>query len=311
MRYLFSLFLFYTLPAIAQQPTAYILKGYLGVAGGESFTYRLEFKDSAGFINGYSYTYMWEKNEIKATIAGTIDRDKKTIAFRETGIVYNHGFESNTTICLLDAVLTYHMDGISMVLDGSFKSSDAGNVYCGRGSLSFTGNTVIDGLFAKRELANTNTAKPTPHLPSKPAKQTPMRIVYDTTRNKTVIAPPVAVISVSTPKKITTGTEAVYEWNTDLINLSIWDGGRMDGDVVTILFDDQVIAKRYPLVTEQKNFSFPLTDKNMHTITIIANHEGSELPNTADIMLMDGEKKYRVVAYNAISKRVVIRVRKK
>lgn len=307
LRFLFLLFL--TVPAAAQQPVSYILKGYLGVAGGESFTYRLEFKDSSGFISGYSYTYMWEKNEIKATIAGFIDRDKKTIAFRETGIVYNHGFQSNITICLLDVLLKYREEGGAMMLAGPFKSADAGDVYCGKGTVSFTGNAIIDGLFVRKGNATTPAAPPQP--PSvKPPARSPMRVVYDTLPKKQVtVAPPPS--SSNEPAKITAGTEKTYEWNTSVIDFSIWDGGWIDGDVVTILFDDQTIAKNYPLVAARKTFSFSLDDKETHTITIIANHEGSELPNTANIELQDGNLKYNLIAYNAIGKRAVIKVRKK
>ena len=68
----------------------------------------LVFRDSLGAVNGHSYT--WEKGEkptkeVVASIVGRVDKKNKSLSFREDKITSNKGFESNVTICLVQAVL--------------------------------------------------------------------------------------------------------------------------------------------------------------------------------------------------------------
>ncbi|MBE8968977.1 hypothetical protein IQ277_22970, partial [Nostocales cyanobacterium LEGE 12452] len=80
----------------------------MGVQGGESFTYKLELKDSVrNILSGYAYTYLNEKNDVKTYVIAEADRDKKTLFIREATIIHNHYFESKALICLVEALLVY------------------------------------------------------------------------------------------------------------------------------------------------------------------------------------------------------------
>src|ERR1043165_4680244 len=94
------------------------LKGYMGLEGGESFTYEMDFKDSAGHIKGYAYTWLQKGKEVKASIKGEINRKAHTVSFYEDEIIYNKGFASNVTICLVKATLRYQKDA-----EGGYKLS--------------------------------------------------------------------------------------------------------------------------------------------------------------------------------------------
>lgn len=282
------------------------LKGFLGVQGGEAYTYKLVFTDSAGFIRGHSYTYLYETKEVKATIEGTIDRGQRTLSFREKEIVHNHGFESGTTICLINAVLRYKLnDDGREVYTGAITSSDVTNVYCGQGTVTFPYNEELKTvLSAKPALAS---APPVPQTPAaRPSK--PMRVVYDTAVQKPVS--PSAVFASREPEKITAGTEKFIDWRSDTLVILVWDGGQVDGDKISIAYNAKRLADNYLLAREQRKIiSFPVP-AGLSEIVFTANHEGNQPPMTANVWLIDGDKKHELIVYNHIAQVAKIRLRK-
>jgi hypothetical protein len=279
------------------------LSGYLGVEGGESYTYKLDFIDSGGYIKGYSYTYLFENKEVKAAITGKLDKTNKTLAFKETSIIYNHGFESNTTICLINALLTFKSgsDG-GKRFTGAITSNDVGNVYCGQGTVSFPATDDLARLF-KDEIVQPQAIA----VPSKPHK--PMKFVYDTiqTQSQSHVETPEPERQIA---KITAGVEKVLEWHSDSVIIKIWDGGRIDGDVVSVLVNNAPLLSRYTLAKTPKILRFALTGDAVSSITVIAENEGNEPPNSANIVLVDGSTTHPVIAYNKTGKSATIKIKR-
>ncbi len=305
--YLTSVFLVVCTLSFAQQKEK-TLSGFLGVEGGESFTFKLIFTDSADYIKGYSYTWLYEKSEVQASILGYIDKKNRTLSFRETSIVYNHGFQSNTTICLINAVLKYKQEGSNMVFSGPITSSDASNESCGRGTISFTDNENLRSVF-QSQAADTPIAVSKPAQVKQPVSK-PIRIIYDTATSRPATAQQQTVPSANNPEKITAGVEKIYEWNSETVQISIWDGGRVDGDIITVLYNNAPVLTKYKIVKEVKELTLPATVGTIDVITIIANNEGNEPPNTTNILLTDGKKQYPVVAYNTAGKQAIIKIKR-
>jgi len=279
------------------------LSGYLGVEGGESYTYKLVFTDSADYIKGYSYTYLYENKEVKAAITGKLDKANKTLAFKETDIIYNHGFESNTTICLVNALLKFKSgsDGDERFA-GAITSNDVSNVYCGQGTVSFPETEDLKNLFKN------DAAQPQPiAMPSKPRK--PIKFVYDTarTQSQSHVEGPEPEKQIA---KITAGVEKVLEWHSDSVVIKIWDGGRVDGDVVSVLVNNTPLLSRCTLTKTPKLLRFALTGDVVNSITIVAENEGNEPPNSANMVLVDGTTTYPVIAYNKIGKTATIKIKR-
>jgi hypothetical protein len=90
----------------------------------------------------------------------------------------------------------------------------------------------------------------------------------------------------------------------------VWDGGVVDGDVITVLFNDKPVLTNYMLDKPHKQITLPIT-KRMNKITIIAEDEGANPPNTANIGLIDGGKFYNLTAYNNKGKKAEIVIVKK
>ncbi len=295
-----TFFFFQVKPSAAQE---YRLKGYLGVEGGESFNYVLEFKDSLGYISGYSYTYQQEKKDVKAAITGVLDRVNQTLSFQENQLIYNHGFESYATICLIKAILKFNKNGDQLVFSGSITSSDITNVSCSGGSIAITGTDALKEVFEKVTIREKETVRK-PENTSKNISK-PMKVAYDTAAQKSTV--PTILNNID---KITDGIAKTYFGESDTIILEVWDGGKVDGDKISVLINDAVYLDNYTLKRAKKKLIIPLHGNEV-TISIIAENEGNEAPNTTDIFLTDGKVKHNLFAYNMFGKSAHIRCRRK
>lgn len=301
--YHFALLLSGLLPVLASAQQEHQLSGYLGVEGGELFTFKLTFTVSGNTISGHSYTWLNEGSEVKASVSGTLDRATRSLTFKEDKILYNQGFKSNVTICLIESRLRYKKEGGSVMFTGPITSSDVTNVSCGRGTITFPDSEELRKLFSEsQETAPAPVVKPTA---SKAPPKKPIRIVYDTG----TVAKPVQTPAVNVVDKITEGKDKTYKWQTDSLVLEVWDGGKIDGDVVTIVFNGKVILAGHAITAEKKRLVVPLPETStVYDIRIRAVSEGNEPPNTANILLWDGLQSHPVIAYNKIGKEAVIKI---
>jgi hypothetical protein len=296
--------------SVLAQKKEYKLKGFMGVQGGESFTYKLELKDSVrNILSGYAYTYANEKNDVKTYVIAEADRDKKTLFIREATIIYNHFFESKALICLVESLLTFNKTEQS--LSGPLITMTAGNgASCSKGSITFSNASELNNLFnpqLKVKPEEAATAVSTIVVPPKKVK-----IVYDTMpkqRPVSVVSKPAAVEKKA--EVITEGKDKSYSWKSDNIVFEIWDGNNEDNDRVTVMVNGVVMLKDYVLTKGRKKLTIPIGGNELNIISIEANNEGGDPPNTANILLTDGDTHYDVVAHNTVGKRALIKIIKK
>ena len=290
------------------QKNKYLLKGFMGIQGGELFTYKIELHDSIGNImSGFAYTYANEKNDVKASVIAIIDRSNKSISLKEMNILYNNYFESKATICLVEAQLTYSTSEKS--LSGPLNTNTAGNgAACSRGSISFNNVAELDQLFNATPSVNIANTQPIEVPAPKPPIKRNTEVVYDTAAKvKPILLQP----EVKKTESITEGKGKTYLWQSDEIVLEIWDGNNVDNDRITIMMNGEAVLKDHILTKEKKKINLAMGGNELNIISIVANNEGNDPPNTANIQLADGEIHYDIIAHNTIGKMALINIRKK
>lgn len=295
--------------SFAQDKPIYFLKGYLGVQGGESFHYDIELKDSTNnLLTGYAYTYDQPGKDVKAAIVVAIDRTNKTIQINESDIIYNKGFTSKAVICLLETFLKWEKPD---QLKGTIltKIDGGAGLPCSKGSLTFSNEKEIVALFdgIQQEKTKTDTVKQAVGINKPRIDSTKPKVYIDKTQSGNTAKENKVIIR---KREITEGKDEVLQWETDKIELHIWDGTAIDGDRVTVLLNGDVVLNDYAILKEPHKILLSIGANEMNIITIIANNEGAEPPNTANLLLKDGEKEYPILAYNTIGKKAIIKIKK-
>jgi len=270
-----------------------MLTGIIQVNSGETFPYVIVFTENSGAIKGYSLTYK-APDETKTAITGTLDRQNHILKFKETEIVYSHGYHTKAFMCLIDATLEHISDNKSNMLAGPIVNSEADKTACTGGKIIFDNPDEIKKLFSRQEKFDT--------VISMKKKVAVPAVVVTTNETKAIITP-------AATDKITANIEKTYDWHSDIVVLDIWDGGSQDGDKVTLLYNGKPLLTHYLLVKEKKQLHIALSG-GINTITIIAENEGFEPPNTASLTLADGQTHYSVLAYNKKGQQAVIKIRK-
>jgi hypothetical protein len=256
----------------------YILNGNIHVKNGATYPYLLFFNIDGSKLSGYSVTKLPDGSEPRVVVEGQVEKDRRIMSLSEKKLVGD--LPENRSMCLVESVLSYKSQNTRFPLSGGFMSKDDNNKYCGEGLLEFETSKFLDELFGI------------------PAGETKTVIMEETYRPQTG------------ELEITTGLARQFEWTSDTCIVEIYDGGIVDGDEVTVLLNDQSILTNYVLTKQKKQLVMPLPKKK-NTLTIVAGFEGKVPPNTVNLMLTDGSKKYKVKAFNYAGDKATIIINRK
>lgn len=78
------------------------------------------------------------------------------------------------------------------------------------------------------------------------------------------------------------------------VTVKIWDDAKEDGDIVSVYLNDARLKKEMKVSTQEHIFTLELK-KGINTFKLLAHNEGASPPNTAAILIDDGEKEYQRV----------------
>ena len=78
------------------------------------------------------------------------------------------------------------------------------------------------------------------------------------------------------------------------VRIEIWDHQMEDGDIVSLILNDQWIIQNYTLERKKKVFYVTLHEGH-NTFVLYAHNLGKYAPNTASILVFDGEKEHTLV----------------
>jgi len=278
------LFLLYTVTASAQL-SGVIFVGSISLKGTDkNYPYKVQFTDSAGIIKGYSLTDVEGPDQTKTAIRGTVNKSNKEINFDETYIVSTRSASPKEDFCFLHAHLKVTTMKGTKVLKGHFEGVNYdGKTSCGKGDiLLFSAADVLDKLMGE-------VAK------------------HDTTKNK--IIPTKTDVQPDKVVQITPGSNMELVCDKDSVTIDVWDNAKIDGDIVSVLYNGRNILDHYMLKGDMKEMTVKL-EQAVNTVTIVAISEGAEPPNTARVKVTSGNTIYYIDASSTLSKPVSITLKR-
>lgn len=91
------------------------------------------------------------------------------------------------------------------------------------------------------------------------------------------------------------------------VSISIFDNGQVDGDTITVFYNNQVVLANHFVSATPYKLNVTLSkEETRHEITVIANSLGSIPPNTAVLIIDAGDKKYRLSASSDMNRNALI-----
>ena len=292
--------------------------GYASI-GGNQIDYVLELQTSGSNVSGYSYTYFREGGQRYFTICkltGTVNRSKKEIVVTETERV-KYNTPPNFLNCFQTHKLRYERaSGDSEQLRGVWIPAPDQTGNCGSGRTLLSRRVVkklpMGIASAKKPEPKTESRKPAlakadPPKVSKqdaapaPPKNPPPKKEIIEPKKENISEPPV----IEDKSIITSAPPLLKSRRKDIIKVipieqrtfkvDFYDNGEIDGDSISVIYNGKVILSNKKLTDKPLTLKLTIDDnESENIITMYADNLGSIPPNTALMVVTDGEKRYEV-----------------
>lgn len=106
--------------------------------------------------------------------------------------------------------------------------------------------------------------------------------------------------------------EAEIEVESDSVKVDFYDNGEVDGDSISVFFNNQLLTSSQILSTKAIHFNLQLdTSREVNELSMFADNLGSIPPNTALMIVDDGKKKHEIRLSSTFTNNGTIRIRRK
>jgi len=99
---------------------------------------------------------------------------------------------------------------------------------------------------------------------------------------------------------------------SDSLRVDFYDNGEVDGDSISIFFNDKLLASSQRLSTKAINMTLALdSTREVNEISMFADNLGTIPPNTALMIVYDGRKRYEIRLSSNLQQNGTVRIRKR
>jgi len=255
---------------VSQENDSYEFIGTLQTSDGAIMTYKLNFKElEGGIIEGYSLTDFKGEQRTKSKIKGTLNSKDKIISFKELANISTRSNAKPNEFCYVNvknAIIKIGKE--KSIIQGKFKGVFENDSSCVNGYLYLLSTDFLFKQLDKAYMYLDTTKMADSVKRAALNKQTTIKNSID-------------------QNYLNTDGVLKIKWDSEEIILELWDAEKVDQDRITIYINNKKIADNFLIQHEKKYFVIPFNE-NKCIIKIVANNEGESPPNTAHIILKDG-----------------------
>jgi hypothetical protein len=100
--------------------------------------------------------------------------------------------------------------------------------------------------------------------------------------------------------------------DSDTIQVDFYDNGEVDGDSISVFFNEKILGANLKLSTRSIHLDIGLdTTQEFNTLAMFANNLGAIPPNTALMLIYDGKKRYEIRLSSSLDKNGAVRIRRR
>lgn len=251
-------------------------------------TYRLNFTETKGILNGYSISDIGGDNETKNIIKGSYDGITKVFSFYEDYIVYTKSNYNKNDFCYVVFKGKLKLVENTNKIEGNFQSFYTNKKECINGSISLIGSAQ---LYKKLNMIG-NKIKNSKKIDAK----TKIKIN------------PVTILDSLKVNNLTSGQNLNVFSNSSSITIEVWDSKIEDGDRIDFFQDEVVILKNFKITNQKKTITTLLTAEKT-VFKLVALNEGDRAGNTVTIKIMnDVDKLFELISFLKIGEKASITI---
>lgn len=305
--------------------------GDIGILNGGSTEYVLELEINGNEVTGNSYSYFNGRAfYVICSLNGSYDKKTKKIVVNEVDRIKG-STPPDWSDCLQTHILYYEKQDGKEVLTGRWKTSpyqEKSNGLCGNGSTTLSRRVLTNTNFAFNKESRTPINKPKTGIVKAPDFRDQNKVNNNPVINPvpkpkpvTPTAPPVVKndsqikkepnitnpietpIPKNEPSKLTnslfenrnTNVLKTIEIEKDTLTVTLYDNGEIDGDTVSLFFNGKLIMSHKKLTDQPLKIILHIDqNKQVNELIMYAENLGEIPPNTALMVVNDGDNRYEV-----------------
>lgn len=262
--------------------------------------------DEVEGVFGYYFKNMYQS----VFIRGTYDKRTRQVSIKNIPVIHFRSDVSSRLDCPMDFEGTLLVSKAKSSLQGYFLRQPKYKYTCPDIRVNYTldGNELNQDSVIKNTIAGIRLWSPLPE-----------DIVYVETTKQPVKDSVVAESTNNAQQDLVTRYEArknilqqEITVTSDSLRISFYDNGDIDGDSISVFVNGSPILTRQELDIRGLNLYLKLdTTKEVNEITMFAENLGKFPPNTALMIVHDGEARKEVYLSSSLTQNAAVRIRRK
>lgn len=256
--------------SVLAQEESYKLVGALIIDSDQMIPFKISFTVlEDGSLKGFSETNFLSEDKTTSDITGLMNRKNKWLSFSEQSNISTSSKADTDEFCYVTVKqLTWTRDNDKAVFNGDFIGTYPDGSQCAMGKIYLTSMGMIKSLASKNDKVKIIADSLQQHF----------NMQQDSIEDD---------IKVNGVNKINKPSSQKYlSWNSDKINLRIWDQFEEDNDMYSLYFNDSLYFKNEVATNMKKSYSFDFVSDTCK-VTVIAENEGNRPPNTFEVQMVD------------------------
>ncbi len=247
--------------------------------------------------------YYFKNTYRSLQVKGSYNAETRRLIIYNVPMVYHGSSGSFEVDCIMDMVGLLRVAQAKSVLSGAFTAKPDYKYTCS--DISF--NLTLNGDVSKKDSVMKALSEFKENYQVwKPAEEDTM-IAAKVIQRK--------VVNYVIEKQFTERETEVaneIEVDSDSLRVDLYDNGEIDGDIVSLFYNNQLILFNQKLTHKSIHIDIVLDSaKAENEITLFAENLGLIAPNTALMRVRDGKKVYDLRISSSLEKNATIRIRKK
>lgn len=255
-----------------------------------------------GYVSGV-LNYFFKDTYRSLKVKGNYNTATRQLSLYDVPLVYHASISNFEVDCMMTLQATLRVSQLGSFLTGSFRALPDYRYTCPEVRFNFNLNadiskkdSVLKAISEYKEIYQ--VWKPT---------------AADTLVAATVI--PRKVVNYVIEKEYTERENVLVneiEVESDTIQVSLYDNGEIDGDIISLFFNKTLIFFNQKLTHKSIRINLPVdSTQEANELSMFAENLGLIPPNTALVVINDGKKRHELRLSSSLEKNATIRIRRK
>lgn len=260
-----------------------------------SYLSELIIKQKGNIVTG-ELQYYFRDSLFKVKVSGNFNTRTRQLVFKPIPFIYYLSTNTKTGIdCILTGNFTLLVNRTESVLTGAFES-DAAHRYTSP-AIQYRFKHSTDTIASKPAVDTTEIDIPTDTIST-------MKMIERKEISPTMIEPRFLKREKSIFKEI--------EVTENFLRIDLYDNGTIDHDTVSLYLNHQLLFKDIPLTQIAFRRTIVLDSTiDVNEISMYAENLGTIPPNTAIMIIYDGQKRHELILTSDLDRTATIRLRRK